>query len=60
MLALALAIAFGLALFGCWEMPPGNVPLSTAGEEVEILTEMPSEDIYESFEQLSVQAIGST
>ncbi len=51
-------LALAVALTACWEMPPGNVPLSTAGEEVEILTEIPSADIYESFQELTVEAIG--
>lgn len=54
-----LLLAIALPLFGCWEMPPSSVPLSTAGEDVEILSETPSPEIYESFQELSMQALGS-
>lgn len=49
-----------MTLGGCWEMPPGNVPLSTEAENVEIVSEAPSTEIYESFQELSVQAIGAS
>ena len=55
-----LALSLALAAAGCWEMPSGNVPLSQAGEEVEVLVEIPSPDIYESFQEISVQSIGAS
>jgi hypothetical protein len=44
----------------CWEMPPINVPLSSAGERVEVVAEAPNEDVYEPFQEISVQALGAT
>jgi hypothetical protein len=54
----SLLFALAVTLGGCWEMPPGNVPLSSEAENVEIVSEAPSPEIYESFQELSVQAIG--
>ncbi len=39
-------------------MPAANVPLSPAGEQVEILAELPNHDVYEPFNEITVQAIG--
>ncbi len=57
---LALALPLSALGAGCWEMPPANVALTAAAEDVEILTETPSADIYESFQELNVQAIGGS
>jgi hypothetical protein len=54
---LLLALAFSSA--GCWDLPPGNVPLNPDAENVEILSETPNLDVYESFGELTVDAIGN-
>jgi hypothetical protein len=53
-----ILLALAMALGACWEMPPSTAALSAAAEEVEILTEAPSPDVYESFQDITVQAIG--
>jgi hypothetical protein len=47
-----------LGAAGCWDLPPGNVPLNADAENVEILSEAPNLDIYESFGEITVDAIG--
>jgi hypothetical protein len=48
-----------LGAIGCFDLPPGNVPLSADADNVEILTEQPNLDVYESFGEVTVDAIGS-
>jgi hypothetical protein len=43
---------------GCWDLPPGNVPLSADADEIEIVTEAPNDDVYEPFGEVTVDAIG--
>jgi hypothetical protein len=51
-----LVLAVGLT--GCWDLPPSSAPLTAEAEDVEILTETPNLDIYESFGDVTADAIG--
>ena len=53
-----LLFALATPVAGCWDLPPGNVPLTPGGEEVEVLLDDPSPDVYEPYADISVQAIG--
>ena len=55
---LVFALALPACTLGCLDLPPANVPLSSAGEDVEILTDSPNLDLYESYGDLTVDAIG--
>jgi hypothetical protein len=57
LIVIALA-ATASGLVGCLDLPPANVPLDHAGESVEILTDSPNLDLYESYGEISVDAIG--
>jgi hypothetical protein len=54
-----LLALIGLGAIGCWDLPPGNVPLTPEADNVEILTEAPNLDVYESFGEVTVDSIGS-
>lgn len=55
---LLLSVLALTTLASCVELPPDRVPLSSQAESVELLSDIPNTDIYESYGFVTSEAIG--